>query len=1394
MRIVIDLQACQGSSTNRGIGRYSMALLQAMLRQAGGHELRVALNGALPDGVDQLRASLGRLMPASQISCYSLPAQIWEHQPLNSWRLRAAEQLREHYLASLAPDVVHVSSLFDGFGEDACVSLLHGRGQFDSAVTLYDLIPLLRKETYLGDPHVANWYYRKLQSLKNAELLLAISGHSRQEALDALQLAPERVVNISSAVDAIFAPRRQDAAQRAALRARYGLRRDYIMYTGGIDYRKNIEALVEAYAMLPAPLRARYQLAVVCSVQPADRLRLQALAARCRLPEGDLVLTGFVPDDDLVSLYNDTALFVFPSLQEGFGLPALEAMSCGVPVIGSHNSSIPEVIGRADALFDPTRPDAIAAKMAQVLEQPDFAAELAGHGLRQARLFSWDASARRALDAFEQLHARRQAAARTSVAAAPARRPRLAYVSPLPPERTGVADQSVELLPELARYYDIEVVVSQPEVRERWVEANFPVRSADWFDQNAERYDRILYHFGNSAFHAHMFALLARHPGVVVMHDFYLSGAVNYLASASQTPNAYCQMLYASHGYRALVDEAERGREASYYEYPCNKAVLDQAAGVIVHSSYSRTLAERWYGAGRAADWRYIPLLRALPGPLDRGAARAALGLAEDDFLVCSFGLVAITKCNEKILEAWLDRAELNEDTRCHLVFVGENHVGKFGNALAARMAGRPRVKITGFVSQEQFRAYLAAADCAVQLRSRSRGETSGTILDSLAYRLPTIINAHGSAAEVPDEVVLKLPDDFSAGELSDAILRLRDEAGLAAGLVRRALAHMHQVHHPAHVGALYHEAIEQIARHSPQARYAELLAGLGGIAAAAAPSQADWLQTAACIAANGAGWHGRQLLVEVGVETGDGAADADADAAARALLLQLLLAAPPGLRVEPVRLVGQRYHYARAHALELIGRADLALDDAVADIRPGDCLLGLAPPGPPPPPPPRWRGAAWRCWRRPGWPRCCRPATPRWPCWRAPPGTPMRAEPTPQLLLDLSELIGHDARSGVQRVSRAVLLALLAAPPPGRRVRPVYDAGGYYAYAEAEAGGGWRRAAPGAEAPLRTRPGDLFFGLDLALEQVARNQALLAGLRRHGVRLYFFVHDLLPLRHPEWFEAGVCAAFERWLAACAALADGLLCNSRATADDLLDWLGQAPPARAAPLQVGYCHLGADLAASAPSAGLGGADEAVLAALAARPTLLMVGTLEPRKMHAQALQALERLWRDGVECNLVVVGKPGWRVEHVARRLRGHAEAGRRLFWLEAASDELLARLYRGSSALLAASAAEGFGLPLVEAAQHGLPVIARDLAVFREVGGGHAWYFRADDGAALAAALADWLALRAAGRAPASAAMPRLSWADAAGQMLACLLEQRWYRQAPVRLAADPAYTLSQY
>ena len=154
----------------------------------------------------------------------------------------------------------------------------------------------------------------------------------------------------------------------------------------------------------------------------------------------------------------------------------------------------------------------------------------------------------------------------------------------------------------------------------------------------------------------------------------------------------------------------------------------------------------------------------------------------------------------------------------------------------------------------------------------------------------------------------------------------------------------------------------------------------------------------------------------------------------------------------------------------------------------------------------------------------------------------------------------------------------------------------------------------------------------------------------------------------------------------------------------------------------------------------------------------MVGTIEPRKGHAHVLDAFDQLWSRGLDVNLVIVGAEGWRhlrpnmrrvIPQIIARLRSHPEWGRRLFWVSRASDEYLEKIYATSSCLIAAAEGEGFGLPLIEAARHGLPIIARDIPVFREVAGEHAFYFAGKDSDVLAEAIKQWLVLHERGEHP---------------------------------------------
>ncbi len=815
MRLVIDLQGAQTESRFRGIGRYSMALTRAIIRSRGGHEVIVILNGRLRDSIEPIRSSLADMLPKENIRVWYAGGPVQLSDPANASRYKAAAVLRDGFIESLAPDVVHVSSLFEGFTDEAVALGSSQSGLIPTVVTLYDLIPWVYPKEYLRpSPGYAGFYKSKVDELSRAQGWLAISESTATEGRKLLGLPPDKVINISAACDDVFSPRHSAKSDTSS---RLGIDRSFVLYTGGADSRKNLDRLIQAYALLPAAIRAKHRLVMAGRMPDAAVYALQKESRRAGLDRKDVVFTGFVSDHDLAELYRQCAVFVFPSRHEGFGLPALEAMSCGAPTIGANTTSVPEVISDERAMFNPYSVTDMATKITRVLTDAAFSRELSEAGKARAQHFSWDSSARIAWQMFEQVQR-----------------------APVPvPDR-----------------------------------------------------DKMVQH------------LISR--------------------------------------------------------------------------------------------------------------------LCPSD----------------------------------------------------------------GFVT-----------------------------------------------------------------------------------------------------------------------------------------SKRDLLQTAIAIDKN----------------------------------------------------------------------------------------------------------------------------------------HPVPALPT--IFVDISELVQRDVGTGVQRVTRSILNVMIRTPPAGFVVEPVYstmtDTGYRYARAFKRKTFEADTDADLADELINPGPGDIFFGLDLQHHVVLTQLDYLVNLRERGTRLVFVLYDLLPVVMPQFFSPGMEEIHARWLGALAH-ADAVLAISKAVAEEYKQWLVMHLGSNLPSPEVDWFHLGADLSGSVPSTGLPVDSSAVLSSLAVRTTFLMVGTVEPRKGHSEVLAAFTQLWERGVDVNLVIVGMQGWQVEALAQQIRAHSEHGTRLWWIDSASDEYLDRIYALSDCLVAASFGEGFGLPLIEAAQHGIRVIARDIPVFREVAGDACVYFGSPGTLTLAQAVERWVN---GPHLPIQGNVPTLSW-----------------------------------
>ena len=346
------------------------------------------------------------------------------------------------------------------------------------------------------------------------------------------------------------------------------------------------------------------------------------------------------------------------------------------------------------------------------------------------------------------------------------------------------------------------------------------------------------------------------------------------------------------------------------------------------------------------------------------------------------------------------------------------------------------------------------------------------------------------------------------------------------------------------------------------------------------------------------------------------------------------------------------------------------------------------------------------------------------------------------QLLIDVSAIAQTDAGTGIQRVVRNLYQALLAAPPEGYRIYPVAatrkQAYGYLPtdFLQQPA----HNSAFVPLAPIQVRAGDIFLGLDLSAHIVPHHMPELFRWKQQGVRMSFVIYDLLPVLEPAWFNPKATHNFHRWLRAMAILADDAIAISRTVQTDFSAWMQQHFGLSKSDIPCATIPLGAELDIT-PSRQPATAQPVQLPPqLSQHPFILMVGTIEPRKAYADALDAFETLWTTGNETRLAIVGKQGWKVEALIQRLQTHAEAGKRLVWLNTSDDNVLRTLYQLCQGVLMASKGEGYGLPLIEAAYFNKPMLVRDIPVFREIVGNAASYFSDAAHNSLVQVLPQWL------------------------------------------------------
>lgn len=260
--------------------------------------------------------------------------------------------------------------------------------------TLHDLTTLLVPELHAAANVRADQdFFERIAS--RAARLIAVSRHTLEDAVRWLRLDPDEIEVIHPGVaDAFFS---DPGGRTAGVRRRYGLGRPYALFVGTIEPRKNLDRLLDAWAGLPRSVREEFDLVVA---GPPGWSSASTLARLGAAP--GVRYLGYVPESELPPLTADATIFVYPSLYEGFGLPVAQAMACGVPVVASGVSSLPEVVGEAGLLVDPQSTAEIRAAAERLLLSPSLRAELAVKARQQAARFRWERAAAASASFFER--------------------------------------------------------------------------------------------------------------------------------------------------------------------------------------------------------------------------------------------------------------------------------------------------------------------------------------------------------------------------------------------------------------------------------------------------------------------------------------------------------------------------------------------------------------------------------------------------------------------------------------------------------------------------------------------------------------------------------------------------------------------------------------------------------------------------------------------------------------------------------------------------------------------------------------------------------------------------------------------------------------------------------
>lgn len=384
MRIGIDVR-CLAEGKRTGVEEYAIGLLKELFGHDRENEYVLFFNawgGAVPDFVSECVAKY----PNVTLKRFRFPNKLLN---LSLWYLGFPKLDR----LIGGTDVFFLPNL-----NFAAVSK-----QTKLVVTAHDLSFELFPETFSWKRRLWHFFINFRMLARRADMIIAVSRSTKEDLMTRYGVPDEKIAVIRSGIGERFSVMSRNDTRLVEVKERYGLPYRFILYLGTFEPRKNILGLIRAYEALMKlghPVLGKYALVLAGARGWKCNGIFEAIE---RSPYRDrIVLPGFIADEDKPVLYNLASVFAYPSFYEGFGFPPLEALSCGVPVIASHSSSLPEAVGDAGIMIDPYQPDELFHALQELLSDQEFADTLRSDGLKRRERFSWEKTARETLDLFRK--------------------------------------------------------------------------------------------------------------------------------------------------------------------------------------------------------------------------------------------------------------------------------------------------------------------------------------------------------------------------------------------------------------------------------------------------------------------------------------------------------------------------------------------------------------------------------------------------------------------------------------------------------------------------------------------------------------------------------------------------------------------------------------------------------------------------------------------------------------------------------------------------------------------------------------------------------------------------------------------------------------------------------